>query len=241
MTDALERLKNRTRPTVRNRDTSLESRSPDVSTSRELEIEKPQIYDTLNSALVDTPTSRLLESEQPAIYNISTSTPLDISTSGNLDSDVPASPESSAPRNLDISTSQHLNTSMSPQVGVQKSGKTKAYKPRNLEVQNANSPDISTSLLQETTISGNLMTETGLQTKQSTLRLEQGVSDRLQDLCRHQSICREVLIEALFEWGEAHPDGLADVLVAAKAKNSQRQHMANQRRAQSMMQRFGQA
>lgn len=78
-----------------------------------------------------------------------------------------------------------------------------------------------------------------LQTKQSTLRLEQGISDRLQELCRSQGICREVLIEALFEQAIDAPAVLSSVLVQAQIKQEQRQQIANQRRARSMMERFG--
>lgn len=78
-----------------------------------------------------------------------------------------------------------------------------------------------------------------LQTKQSTLRLEQGVSDRLQEVCRKNSICREVLIEAMFEYCEANPEFLSAVLTEAISKNDYRQQVANMRRAKSMMQKFG--
>jgi hypothetical protein len=78
-----------------------------------------------------------------------------------------------------------------------------------------------------------------LQTKQSTLRFEQGMSDRLQELCRSQGICREVLIEALFEQAIASPAVLSQVLIQAQIKQEQRQQIANQRRARSMMERFG--
>lgn len=82
---------------------------------------------------------------------------------------------------------------------------------------------------------------TELQTKQSTLRLEQGISDRLQSLCRTQGLCREVLIEALFEQAERSPEALQVVLAQAREKQEQRQQVANQRRAKSMMERFGQS
>ncbi len=82
--------------------------------------------------------------------------------------------------------------------------------------------------------------EQSLQTKQSTLRLEVGVSDRLQNLCRENGICREVLIEAMFDYCEANSETLQVVLAEAKVKNDHRQQIANQKRAKSMMQRFGQ-
>ena len=104
---------------------------------------------------------------------------------------------------------------------------------RNLEVQVSRS--------QENKQPAPLEAPQPLQTKQSTLRLEQGVSDRLQDLCRSNELCREVLIEAMFEYCEANPEALQAVLSEAKAKNEYRQQIANLRRAQSMMQRFGQS
>lgn len=76
-------------------------------------------------------------------------------------------------------------------------------------------------------------------TKQSTLRLEAGLSDRLQALCRNEGICREVLLEALFEHFETHPDSKQEILSSAQAKNEHRQQIANLKRAQSMMKRFG--
>ena len=91
------------------------------------------------------------------------------------------------------------------------------------------SPDVLVSRYQDSQIS----------TKQSTMRLEQGLSDRLQDLCRENGISREVLIEALFENFEANPVVQAEVLTTAKEKHAQRQQVANLKRAQSMMQRFG--
>lgn len=81
--------------------------------------------------------------------------------------------------------------------------------------------------------------ELQLITKQSTMRLEQGLSDRLQELCRDNSLSREVLIEALFEYGESHPEIMETVLAVARAKNDQRQQIANQKRAKSMMEKFG--
>jgi len=104
--------------------------------------------------------------------------------------------------------------------------------PSNLDSQVSLTSDVQTSRSQEI--------EQPLQTKQSTLRLEVGVSDRLQDLCRENGICREVLIEAMFEYCEGNSDTLQAVLGEAKGKNDHRQQIANQKRAKSMMQRFGQ-
>lgn len=139
MSDALERLKNRSRPSVPNRDASL---TPSISTSQ------------------------------------------------------------------DISTSSSLN--------YQESARAEIQKPKIQDIAQL------------------------LQTRQTTLRLEQGMGDRLQDFCRENDICREVLIEAMFEYCEANPEALQAVLIEAKGKNEHRQQIANQKRAKSMMQRFGQ-
>lgn len=92
---------------------------------------------------------------------------------------------------------------------------------------------------QKTQVSSSLEPAQPLKTKQTTLRLEQGVSDRLQLLCRENGICREVLIEAMFDYSEVNPDVLQKVLSDAKNRNEQRQQIANLKRARSMMERFG--
>ncbi|MBD1910661.1 MULTISPECIES: hypothetical protein [unclassified Leptolyngbya] len=99
----------------------------------------------------------------------------------------------------------------------------------------------STSVKPQTPTSSKLEPGVGLQTKQSTLRLEQGVSDRLQAVARSEGLCREVLIEAMFEYCEAHPEAMQSVIEESKTKNDHRQQIANLKRAKSMMQRFGNA
>jgi hypothetical protein len=103
---------------------------------------------------------------------------------------------------------------------------------RNLNSQTSTNVEAQKSVIQDTVQS--------LETKQTTLRLEQGMSDRLQSFCRENDICREVLIEAMFEFCEANSEALQAVLAEAKGKNDHRQQVANQKRAKSMMQRFGQ-
>ncbi len=78
-----------------------------------------------------------------------------------------------------------------------------------------------------------------LQTKQSTLRLEAELSDRLQAVCRENGISREVLLEGLFEYYESTPSARSEIIASAKRRGQQRQQVANFRRAQSMMERFG--
>lgn len=66
------------------------------------------------------------------------------------------------------------------------------------------------------------------------------VGDRLQEVCRDNGLSREVLIEALFEYGEAHPEVMSTVLKAAQLKNEHRQQIANLKRSKSIMEKFGQ-
>lgn len=111
------------------------------------------------------------------------------------------------------------------------------------------SPDIATSRYLdlhdskslESQMSQSSEPEPPLKTKQTTLRLEHEISDRLQELCRQNGICREVLIEAMFEYSEANPNALRNILSEARNKNEQRQQIANLKRAKSMMKRFGQS
>lgn len=142
MSDALERLRNRSRPEVPLRDASLVSKEPDISTSA---IE--------NSEIVDTSTSRYPDNK--------------------------------------VSDAEALN-------------------PANT-----------------------------LATKQSTMRLEAEISDRLQAVCRSNGLSREVLIEALFLHCEADANAWQSVIATAKKRAEHRQHIANLRRAQSMMEKFG--
>ena len=151
--DALERLKQRQRPTVPMRDDSLAPQSPESSVS----------------ANADTLTSRYLEGEKPK----------------------------SSPSIENTSTSAHL------------------------EVKQA-----------QTSVEP-------IQTKQSTLRLEAQLSDRLSSVCRENGISREVLLEALFQYYESEPEGWKTILAEAKRRGEHRQQLANFKRAQSMMQRFG--
>lgn len=98
----------------------------------------------------------------------------------------------------------------------------------------SSSQDTSTSGYQDTKVS----THPELKTKQSTIRLEAELSERLSEVCKANGISREVLIEALFEHYEADPQVWQAILAVAKAKGEQRMQVANMKRAQSMMQRF---
>lgn len=127
----------------------------------------------------------------------------------------PIAPSDSASADTSISGYQKTKKTKSQASGYQKAKKTKSQAMKTPKA------------------------EPSLQTKQSTMRLEQELSDRLQDICRQNGISREVLIEALFEYSEVHPDMLSAVLTAAKLKNEHRQQIANLKRAKSMMDKFG--
>jgi predicted DNA-binding protein len=114
------------------------------------------------------------------------------------------------------------------------------------------SQDISTSRYQETQTSRNQDTEISrnqdaeisgkppeqLLTKQSTLRLEASLSQRLSEVCQDNGLSREVLIEALFEHYSNDPEAWQVILAEAKRRGERRMQMANLKRAKSMMQRF---
>jgi glycyl-tRNA synthetase beta subunit len=107
------------------------------------------------------------------------------------------------------------------------------------DISTSSNLDLKISSIQEAQVSPCLEPEQPLKTKQTTLRLEQGISDRLQTLCRGNGICREALIEAMFDHSEANPETLQKILSEARNKNEQRQQLANLKRAKSMMERFG--
>lgn len=81
--------------------------------------------------------------------------------------------------------------------------------------------------------------EAEVKTKQTTIRLETEVSNRLSEVCKSNSISREVLIEALFEYYETDPNAWNKIITQAKSKNEKRMRNANIKRAKSMMQKFG--
>ena len=140
MSDALERLKQRQRPTVPSRDTSLESQG------------------------------------------------LDISISETLDNSMPRSLDTPIPESLDK--------------GVSKS------QPKNLA------------------------------TKQTTIRLETKLLERVTKVCAKENLSREVIFEALFEHYEQDSEAWESILSQAKEKAGHRLAIANRKRAKTMMQRF---
>ncbi len=78
-----------------------------------------------------------------------------------------------------------------------------------------------------------------IKTKQSTIRLEKNLSQRLTQQCQEAEISREVFLEALFVYYEQHKPMQDKVLREARKRDGQRQTLANYRRAKSMIERFG--
>jgi len=78
-----------------------------------------------------------------------------------------------------------------------------------------------------------------IETKQTTMRLERGISDRLQEICRQHGISREVLIEALIANFEKAEQDQSAILSDAIERNAKRVELANRKRAQTMIEKFG--
>ncbi|BAZ47251.1 hypothetical protein NIES4102_42970 (plasmid) [Chondrocystis sp. NIES-4102] len=78
-----------------------------------------------------------------------------------------------------------------------------------------------------------------METKQSTVRLEKNLTQRINQLCQSEEISREVLFESLFLYFEAHNSVQNKVLTEARKRDRKRQKIANYRRAKSMIERFG--
>ncbi len=78
-----------------------------------------------------------------------------------------------------------------------------------------------------------------METKQSTMRLEKKLTQRINQLCQLEEISREVLFESLFLYFEAHNSAQNKVLTEARKRDRSRQKLANYRRAKSMIERFG--
>lgn len=139
---------------------------------------------------------------------------------------VPMRDASLASDNTDISISTNIDTSIPKTLETQLSQPVQDIK------------DTSTSrYLEVEKLSQEVIEQ--IKTKQSTLRLEAQLSDRLSTVCRENGISREVLLEALFQYYESEPEAWKTILGEAKRRAEQRQQLANFKRAQSMMQRFG--
>jgi predicted DNA-binding protein len=162
---------------------------------------------------------RLKKRQRPSVpsRDASVSASADISTSGYQESS-----------SVDISTSGYQE---SLSVDISTSGYQEAVS------QESGSLDIPTSQQQDSQVSRQDPEQ--LLTKQTTLRLEASLSQRLSEVCQNNGISREVLLEALFEHYSNDPEAWQAILAQAKRRGERRMQMANLKRAKSMMQRFG--
>jgi hypothetical protein len=116
----------------------------------------------------------------------------------------------------------------------------------NTDVFNSNSQDIEISTLSEfesenidSTKAESELPSVELETKQSTIRLEKGLSQRMTSYCQQEEISREVFLEALFVQFEKNKALQSKVLKEARQRDEKRRKIANYRRAKSMIEKFG--
>ncbi len=138
------------------------------------------------------------------------------------------------PRNLDNEIARNLDNQQSGK-GGDDLGKT-LIKSNIPEDRSESKSDIQTSTHSD--ISTSRHKDIMLKTKQTTLRLEEGISKELSELCKEAGFGREVFIEALFEYYQQHQDDLPEVMAEARKKAELRMEVANQKRAKSMMKKF---
>ena len=151
---------------------------------------------------------------------------------------VPSRDASLSSPSQDISTSRYQETKTSRDQDTEIS--------RDQDSETSRDQDSETSRDQDTEISGDQDTDIEISgkppeqllTKQSTLRLEASLSQRLSEVCQDNGLSREVLIEALFEHYSNDPEAWQAILAEAKRRGERRMQMANLKRAKSMMQRF---
>ncbi|MEP0909125.1 hypothetical protein NC969_26740 [Leptolyngbya subtilissima ST-M1] len=146
------------------------------------------------------------------------------------------------PKSQDIQISRHIeDEGMAVDAGVP--GLLEPVKSRHTDIQmsEALNTGIAVGASRHTDIqaSRHIEIESEPPTKRSTFRLEADLIERLHTFCRHQGLSREVLIEAMYEYMEANPEALAQVVENASQKHDNRQQLANRKRAEAMMSKFG--
>jgi hypothetical protein len=242
--DALERLKNKKRPSVPNRDSSLQPGNVDTSISRNQETPSSRTQDKSISKQKDIPTS--------SNTNVSLSKTEDISIAGYRDSkesndrdklksekqeiQTSSKTDTLKSRTQDIEISEDRDTSRS---STQKNLVSKlegVLTSSNTVIQASISQDISIPGYQDNQIPISQLEP--LKTKQTTLRLEITMSERLSAVCGDNNISREVFLEALFQHYETDREAWEAIATEAKKRADRRMQFANLKRAQSMMQRF---
>lgn len=76
-------------------------------------------------------------------------------------------------------------------------------------------------------------------TKQTTIRLEKQILQEITVVCQESEISREVLIEAFFVYFVGNKSAQAKIIKEARKRDDRRKEIANQRRAKSMIERYG--
>lgn len=111
----------------------------------------------------------------------------------------------------------------------------------NSDTFNSSNQDLKISTLPDASVADNNesnKTIFDLETKQSTIRLERKLSQRLSQKCLEEEISREVFLEALFIQFEKNQSLQLKVLKEARNRDEQRRKIANYRRAKSMIEKF---
>lgn len=127
-------------------------------------------------------------------------------------------------RELPTSTSNEINTQL------------------NTDVLDSSNQDVEISKLSRSATAESTESDlpsAKLETKQSTIRLEKGLSQRLTSYCQQEEISREVFLEALFVQFEKNQALQSKVLKEARQRDDKRRKIANYRRAKSMIEKFG--
>jgi hypothetical protein len=137
----------------------------------------------------------------------------------------------------DISVSKVADNQISKQTDMSIHEYTDSSTSRQSDIDMSTITDIQTSRYLDNQKASQQQVEQ-LKTKQSTLRLEAELLERLSEVCSDNNISREVFIEALFMHYETDPEAKAAILAEAKRRASHRMLQANLKRARSMMQRF---
>jgi hypothetical protein len=192
--DALERLRNRVKPTVESRDLSS---IPSVNNHQDL----------------DNDEASLTKSKQASQFHSGVSSTFD------------------AQNNIANSSNQDIEISTSKNRGRVKNASLTDRRRSTLDLEKLSSS--SKSVGDEFDLSS-----MDIETKQSTVRLEKKLSQRLTQQCQSEEISREVFLEALFVYFENHKSMQSKVLQEARKRDGQRQKLANYRRAKSMIERF---
>ena len=132
--------------------------------------------------------------------------------------------------NPDIEKVRHPDIQISTlPIDIPSSTVINPLKPESPETKVSTHPDIQISTLPD---------QISVPVKQTTLRLEKGLSDDLQTLCQREQICREVLIEAMFLELLNAPELRERIIEQARERQRKRTAVANHKRALSMVQRI---